>query len=816
MAPSTKVPKKAPADGNVKKSGKKTTATTLTETRARVLRMPGSRYPARLVDAMTQEDLDNALAIQRRYDSDVAAAIFDSAKKLSSPQRSDTTTSSEVSLLAPVFDVTNDLAPDVKRIFARTRKLRDDHELSKEATEELMKETHEVLHGEGSYATFLAKRAWYASHPECLPPTASHLAPVPEPDSKPAARKRPVQSSWEESTQDSTHSAQTVPTSTWSGDDDAYMQYDSDPSSGMSPDRRKISTPTRRPVVCPAQDIWFNPTPHVPSLVTGACVSTPSPPVPVAVPVFRSASPIDLVDTDDSSIEDVTPLSYRFRHAPPVSFTAASPAIAESSVSDATVVSARVDLDDLLSAAINDQPNRAQLLPTASPPATRREGYRITVHCSGNGTKKLSALRQLSDLLEAGGSADPTFSILCWDSRLNHPPIVCKKTISLAQSAIRVYLDTRQRNIAQLSGELRVFSSIVPLDMITALAAWGKLQDYVIFWSPCQANEKDNIGMLIRSTNAMNISDLEKAIRRHPLYVETGGFVFGLNMSNFTGAKNESARCLMVVVERCSKDIGVRFFTQVYNDPSVVKPLHTNLFFYRIQNETGDREDRNALVRKQKFFVDNERKVTINGFRNCNCPLRLATGGTTVTGRELILKMRVAPGCAGFLFHGVDTVKRNGSPTYLRFPLQNRDLVYTRLSDLEFGLTRLLHPDDYPLFIENGGLSYEDGTLLCPPIGTVADVPMTDIDDDDDVEILKLVRRRPVPPIPAPASAAVFIAPAPAAVTFDPLLQETWARVATDRGGKKPSKYSRSDPIPSSILPSSGQPFGVFTPSTRE
>ena len=155
------------------------------------------------------------------------------------------------------------------------------------------------------------------------------------------------------------------------------------------------------------------------------------------------------------------------------------------------------------------------------------------------------------------------------------------------------------------------------------------------------------------------------------------------------------------------------------------------------------------------------------------------------------------------------------SLTYLRFPLQNRDLVYTRLSDLEFGLTRLLHPDDYPLFIENGGLSYEDGTLLCPPIGTVADVPMTDIDDDDDVEILKLVRRRPVPPIPAPASAAVFIAPAPAAVTFDPLLQETWARVATDGGGKKPSKYSRSDPIPSSILPSSGQPFGVFTPSTH-
>eukprot|EP00590_Aulacoseira_subarctica_P003147 CAMPEP_0172422108 /NCGR_PEP_ID=MMETSP1064-20121228/8303_1 /TAXON_ID=202472 /ORGANISM="Aulacoseira subarctica , Strain CCAP 1002/5" /LENGTH=58 /DNA_ID=CAMNT_0013162817 /DNA_START=261 /DNA_END=434 /DNA_ORIENTATION=+ len=58
MSPSTKVSKKAPADGTVKKPGKKTAAATLTESRARVLRMPGSRYPAQLVDAMTQEDLD--------------------------------------------------------------------------------------------------------------------------------------------------------------------------------------------------------------------------------------------------------------------------------------------------------------------------------------------------------------------------------------------------------------------------------------------------------------------------------------------------------------------------------------------------------------------------------------------------------------------------------------------------------------------------------------------------------------------------------------------------------------------------------------
>lgn len=150
-----------------------------------------------------------------------------------------------------------------------------------------------------------------------------------------------------------------------------------------------------------------------------------------------------------------------------------------------------------------------------------------------------------------------------------------------------------------------MFSSIVPLDMIAALAAWGKQQDYTIFWSPCQANEKDNIDMLICSTNAINISDLEKSIRRHPLYVSSGGFVFGLNMSNFTGAKNETARCLMVVVERSATPVASRLFTDMFNDPTVPKPMLTNLYFYRIQNEVGDREGRNALVRKQKAFVDN-------------------------------------------------------------------------------------------------------------------------------------------------------------------------------------------------------------------
>ena len=39
--------------------------------------------------------------------------------------------------------------------------------------------------------------------------------------------------------------------------------------------------------------------------------------------------------------------------------------------------------------------------------------------------------------------------------------------------------------------------------------------------------------------------------------------------------------------------------------------------------------------------------------------------------------------------------------------------------------------------------------------------------------------------------------------------------MATDRGSKKPLKYSRSDPSYSSITPSSGQPSGIFAPSTR-
>mmetsp|Transcript_28879 Transcript_28879/g.41367 ORF Transcript_28879/g.41367 Transcript_28879/m.41367 type:complete len:255 (+) Transcript_28879:1986-2750(+) len=241
--------------------------------------------------------------------------------------------------------------------------------------------------------------------------------------------------------------------------------------------------------------------------------------------------------------------------------------------------------------------------------------------------------------------------------------------------------------------------------MIAALAAWGKQQDYTIFWSPCPANEKDNIGMLIRSTNAINISDLEKAIRRHPLYVQSGGFTFGLNMSNFAGAKNETARCLMVVVERSATPVASRLFTDMFNDPTVVKPMLTNLYYYRIQNEVGDREGRNAFVRKQKLFVENERKVTIQGFQNTECSLRLARGDITVTGRELILKMRIEPGAPGYLFHGLDALQRDRSLTYLRFPLQNRDLVHSRLIDLEQGLKRLLLPEDYALFIDSAGLT---------------------------------------------------------------------------------------------------------------
>jgi len=63
---------------------------------------------------------------------------------------------------------------------------------------------------------------------------------------------------------------------------------------------------------------------------------------------------------------------------------------------------------------------------------------------------------------------------------------------------------------------------------------------------------------------------------------------------------------------------------------------------------------------------------------------------------------------------------------------------------------------------------------------------MTDFDDDDDNEILNIVRRRNLPPLPVHSPTVADTTPISdvpfAAVTFDPLLKETWARVATDRG----------------------------------
>mmetsp|Transcript_28879 Transcript_28879/g.41366 ORF Transcript_28879/g.41366 Transcript_28879/m.41366 type:complete len:326 (+) Transcript_28879:654-1631(+) len=312
MAPSKKAPTKSAGYPSTKPN-KQTVASTLAVSRARFLRMPGSRYPAGLVDSMSQEDLDAALALQRRYDVEVASALFATAKKLGSPQRSVTTTSTETSLLAPVFHATNDLAPDVKRIFARTKKLRDEHELSRAATEELMKETHEVLNGEGSYAIFLGKKAWYAAHPECIPPAER----APMIDRTPGAKKRTVQASWEESAQESS-SAKSAPNFEWE-DGDADMNYDSDPSSRMSP--AKQSTPSRnrmhsRPIP-PNQDIWFHPIPSSSSTTcTAACFVDVSEAAPLS-PVQSTPSFVDLADTDDSDLEDVTPVPTRINRANP-------------------------------------------------------------------------------------------------------------------------------------------------------------------------------------------------------------------------------------------------------------------------------------------------------------------------------------------------------------------------------------------------------------------------------------------------------------------------------------------------------------------
>ena len=136
--------------------------------------------------------------------------------------------------------------------------------------------------------------------------------------------------------------------------------------------------------------------------------------------------------------------------------------------------------------------------------------------------------------------------------------------------------------------------------MITALAAWGKLQDYTIFAAPCQAEEKDNIGMLIYGTKHVNTDHLTAAIKQHPLWVPAGGFEFGLTMSMFTGGKDDKIKCLMVVAARVDSAKAVHFFTAVYNNPAVHKPLFLSLYFYAIQNEASSRENRRELVRRQK------------------------------------------------------------------------------------------------------------------------------------------------------------------------------------------------------------------------
>lgn len=104
------------------------------------------------------------------------------------------------------------------------------------------------------------------------------------------------------------------------------------------------------------------------------------------------------------------------------------------------------------------------------------------------------------EILQSGQATDPMFKILPWKAASTRKPIESQHTLSYAHRNIREYFSTRQQNISTLNGELRFTSSNPPTQMMDALRAWTALQDFTIFVASCQAEEKDNIGMLVKGT----------------------------------------------------------------------------------------------------------------------------------------------------------------------------------------------------------------------------------------------------------------------------------------------------------------------------
>ena len=209
-------------------------------------------------------------------------------------------------------------------------------------------------------------------------------------------------------------------------------------------------------------------------------------------------------------------------------------------------------LQDLLSAVHFQKRTRAETMVTApsSQPSSRTSRYRIVVVADSQGQQSGTPLKQLTNLLTNGLQHDASFGILRWRKEGTGDAITSVRTMSYAQKELRTYLHTRQSSIVTMAGEYHLSSACAPEEMVSVLASWGKSNGFIVFMSPCQAEEVDKIGMLIQGTKHINPTQLKAAVMKTPLWLKHGGFEFGFTMAPFSGGKDESTRCLMVLADR--------------------------------------------------------------------------------------------------------------------------------------------------------------------------------------------------------------------------------------------------------------------------
>jgi hypothetical protein len=403
-------------------------------------------------------------------------------------------------------------------------------------------------------------------------------------------------------------------------------------------------------------------------------------------------------------------------------------------------------LQDLLSAANFQAASRP--VNTAPSVTAQLHTYRIVVIPSVN-LKKQNALKQLSDLVNAGSKIDPFFKIAPWRLDSTAEPIVSQKTVSFAYTSLRTYFSTRQQHITSLSGELRVISSLPASDIIVGLKASSTLHDYNIFVSNCQAEEKDNVGMMIYATKSVFIPDLLAAIKDTDLWKATmDGCEVGLAMAPFTGATDEKTRCLMVVSARKDTTRTIHFFNECFNTTLVAKPNLLNLYFYPIQVGTNNSQQRCELVRKHKLFTEQERKLLICGFRDLDKQVKLKGGGCR-SARQLLMMQRVGNDPTVFLLHGIHRQNELDSHVYFCFPEAHRTQVHECLVTVEARLKALIHPPCHDIvFVDkNSCLTFVGGW----PLNSTATAQVEPIENPTEEDImLQLVRRPALPALQSP------------------------------------------------------------------